>query len=248
MATTLNMKKCPEKKYEFSTAAPLFVISAWRERRNASARDIDVTDRIADSVSKVNSWGPLSVSSSNVAPTRFTTSLYSTGFSMGPFTVNTTTRSVASISSNTWTIQVRYQGYDVLFTKNTVPMEGFIRNRLNDPRFNSTPVQVRTGREVTQWAPLDTTVTRINASGKNMTMHHDSYKSNSPKKRKKEDGDSSDSKSGNDSGKDSGNKSPKKKKKRETREGGKAKNDPCWPGYERDYSKEAGKSKSCVKM
>ena len=44
-------------------------------------------------------------------------------------------------------------------------MESFIRNRIQDRRFNSQPVQVRTGHEVTRWAPMEYhTVTRVNAN------------------------------------------------------------------------------------
>ena len=111
-------------------------------------------------------------------------------------------------------------------------MDAFIRSRLQDPRFNSAPVHVRTGHEVTRWAPLDTTVTRVNASGKDMTMHHDAYKSDkkekdSPKKRKKEDS----NKSEKESGGEDDDKSPKKKKKKKESDGDKDdKSGRCWKG------------------
>lgn len=128
-------------------------------------------------------------------------------------------------------------------------MERFIRNRLEDPRFNSRPVYVRTGREVTNWASTsDHTVTRVVAN--KMTYHTEKSEGNSEERNKKksddDDGNKSDSGSEDESGEKK--KKPKKKKKVDTREGGKAQNDPCWPGYERDYNKKAGTKNSCVEM
>lgn len=108
-------------------------------------------------------------------------------------------------------------------------MEQFIRNRIEDRRFNSAPVYVRTGHEVSRWAPVDTSVTRVNASGSTMTLHHDAYKSDkkekdSPKKKKDDDGEKSDNDSGDD------NKSPKKKKKKKESDDKDDKRKRCWEG------------------
>tara|TARA_B110001452_G_scaffold61434_1_gene48215 strand:- start:4858 stop:5211 length:354 start_codon:yes stop_codon:yes gene_type:complete len=116
-------------------------------------------------------------------------------------------------------------------------MEGFIRNRVQDPRFNSRPVELRTGREVTRWAPLDThTVSRVTASA---AVSKESYspkkeRSRSPKKKRrmKASGSGSETDSGSDNEvsakKDSGN-------------------GRCWKGYKPVPGKKAYSDGSCEK-
>ena len=100
-------------------------------------------------------------------------------------------------------------------------MENFIRHRLNDRRFNSQPVVVRTGHEVTRWAPIQkTSVSRVNASA---TMKHDAYKKDSSPKKKKRKTDEDKSDHDSDSDSDDG--------KKKDKEAGKAEDDPCWKGY-----------------
>ena len=124
-------------------------------------------------------------------------------------------------------------------------MERFIRSRMQDPRFNSKPVQMRTGHEVTRWAPTQYyTVSRVNA---NKPEANGSKNSNVSEKRKESDGAKSESESEDEDG-EKKKKKKKKEDKKEDKEPGKATNDPCWKGYERDESVPKYKPGSCKRM
>jgi hypothetical protein len=107
-------------------------------------------------------------------------------------------------------------------------MEGFIRNRLSDPRFNSRPVYLHTGNETTNWAPAQAvSVRRVNASAPPSYDKKSTSKKRPSSPKKRDD-------SGADSGSESDNdgEKPKKKKKKSDSDGGKKKCD-CWEGYKR---------------
>jgi hypothetical protein len=107
-------------------------------------------------------------------------------------------------------------------------MEAFIRNRVQDPRFNSRPVELRTGRDVTRWAPLDThTVSRITASAavSKETYSPKRERSRSPKKKRRMKA----SGSGSETDSESDNEvSAKKKDSSKKKDSG---NGRCWKGY-----------------
>jgi hypothetical protein len=118
-------------------------------------------------------------------------------------------------------------------------MEAFIRNRVQDPRFNSRPVELRTGREVTRWAPLDThTVSRVTASA---AVSKETYspkkkdRSRSPKKKRRMKA------SGSGSETDSGSDNEVSAKKKDSGNGR------CWKGYKPVPGKKPYSDGSCEK-
>lgn len=110
-------------------------------------------------------------------------------------------------------------------------MEVFIKKRLEDRRFHSASTEVLPKHEVSGWAPLVTTITRVNAS---KTDH-------SPKKKESE-SESSDSDGGPD---DKSPRKKKKKKKNDEDEGDESGR--CWKGYKPVPGKAAYSEGSCEK-
>ena len=112
-----------------------------------------------------------------------------------------------------------------------VGMDAFIRNRLNDRRFDSRPVAMESRPPVAWYEQPRATVTESDAVGLSVVRHNASaasYKPMSPKKKEAY--------------------SPKKKKHKKSEESATSDgsdSSPCWSDYERTPGTEEGTKGSC---